>query len=463
MDHFNTKILPIPIRDYVDSICVQTDADPIMVTASLLGTISSYLNTGIYIDQPTYFQKLYPNLWMLSVSPSGTFKTTALNMGAKIAIEDDALIDQKIMDMKCQSDMFYSKNDSINTNQNSKNKLEINKLKKQRRLLPDKVTPEGLLEVLAIGQKGLILISEFGPWLKNMEKKSNTDLKGQLTHFYDVPYSYNYTTKSKGELIITLPFISIVAVSTMVWLEKNIHNEDFSSGFLARFLLFSPNQQQTTPPALPPINDLNFTDGNALRDILRTAPKDREYIIEGNAKEYFETVHNSLYDISYKLPIYLQVKLEPHLKRWSPYILKVAMIFQFVNDSYEKKNYSYKDSAFLKNTKYYLRPILKDSIEAAYYFVQYAIKSTIHLYSDELGESGHQKKCKKILKYIAKKGGLVTRQELLSSHTLEGGYKEYDYILDTLRNQGKINCQEKKPLTLSEISLTGQFEKFEKN
>ena len=455
---FNTEILPVPLRDYVDSVCSQTDADPIMVTASLLGTISSFINKSILIENENYFQTLYPNLWMLSISPSGSFKTTALNKGAKLAIDYDQIIDDEIGVLKDETEKLQS-NES---NYPKKNSFEIKKkiidLKKKKKLLPDKTTPEALLEMLSNGQSGLILISEYGPWLKNMEKKSNVDLKGIFTHFYDVPYNYNYTTKTKGESIISRPFISIVAVSTMVWLEQNIKNEDFSSGFLARFLLFSPLHKKSVPPALPMTDEYDNAPMAKLREILEKIPDYREHIICGESKEYFEKIHSSLYEASEKLPDHLQEKIEPHLKRWSPYILKIAMIFQFINDEYYGNNYQYNGSKFLKNCSYIFRPISIESLESAYSFVQYAIESTMHLYRNEFGESLHQKKCKKVLTYIAKKKGFITRQQLLSSHTLEGGVAEYDYVLLTLADQGKINIQEKHPKTITEYSLAGEIE-----
>lgn len=458
---FDTKILPIPLQNYVESVCSQTDADPIMVTASLLGAISAYLNTRVYMDKPYYFQRLYPNLWMLSISPSGTFKTTALNLGAKIAIDNDEAINNEILTLRSELDTFNVKKYSGNKSIIAKIKSKILELKKQKKLLPDKVTPEALLEVLSNGQKGMILISEIAPWLKNMEKKSNSDPKGQLTHFYDVPNSYNYTTKTKGELIITNPFISIVAVSTMVWLEQSTNDEDFSSGFLARFLLFSPNHQKSVPAALPQIDKFDDTPKNTLKTILENVPNHQEYIITKSAKVCFEGLHNRLYEDLIKMPNHLQEKLGPHVKRWSPYILKIAMIFQFINDSYNKTDYSNKNSKFVKSYQHFFRPISIQSIEAAYMFVQYAITSTVHLYSNELGESEHQKKCSIVLKYIANKGGLVSRQQLISSKILGGGVKEYQYILDTLENQGKIDFKKKKPLQLSEYRLVGNIEDFE--
>ena len=52
-----------------------------------------------------------------------------------------------------------------------------------------------------------------------------------------------------------------------------------------------------------------------------------------------------------------------------------------------------------------------------------------------------------ILEYIAKQGGKIQRHRLIGSKTLDGGSKEYDEILTTLEQSGKITIhagEEKK-------------------
>ena len=68
----------------------------------------------------------------------------------------------------------------------------------------------------------------------------------------------------------------------------------------------------------------------------------------------------------------------------------------------------------------------------------YAEKCTRHLFQRELGESSHQNKQRKIVEYIAGRGGAVLRQKLLSSRILDGGHSEYDYILTSLEESGRI-------------------------
>jgi hypothetical protein len=75
-----------------------------------------------------------------------------------------------------------------------------------------------------------------------------------------------------------------------------------------------------------------------------------------------------------------------------------------------------------------------------------AIKSTAILIEGELGESEHQRKCRKIFEWVCKRvkktGSPIKRQTIFSSRQLDGGSNEYDYILKSLIEQGKILCQE---------------------
>ena len=159
---------------------------------------------------------MYPNIWQLAISQSGNFKTTALNKGTKIAIENDKAINNEIALLKNQLDALGK--ESLKSGSNSTHlKEQIRTLSVKKVLLPDKTTPEALLEHLSEGHAGMIKISEFGAWLANMDKKHNNDLKGIFTDFYDVPSSYSYKTKTQGHLVINEPYITITAVSTMPW------------------------------------------------------------------------------------------------------------------------------------------------------------------------------------------------------------------------------------------------------
>ena len=75
---------PSLIKDYIDYIKAQTSCDDISATINILSLISSVVQKSVYIPKQSpslnkkgYFQKLYPNLWIIEVNKSGGFKTTS--------------------------------------------------------------------------------------------------------------------------------------------------------------------------------------------------------------------------------------------------------------------------------------------------------------------------------------------------------------------------------------------------
>jgi hypothetical protein len=128
--------------------------------------------------------------------------------------------------------------------------------------------------------------------------------------------------------------------------------------------------------------------------------------------------------------------LDPFLKRWSPNVLKSAILFQYLLDS---ETQTISDSAVMGGISLSL----------------YAEQCTRYLFDRELGESVHQSKQRKLIEYIAERGGTVVRRKLLASKLLDGGHNEYDYVLSSLEQAGRLHVEkiENKTLTNSKIIL----------
>lgn len=420
---FDNSLLPSILRDYINWLCETTSAESIMVVQSVLATLSSFIGKNFFIPEGDYFQRLYGNLWLCTVSPSGSFKTTGLNKGSKLAMRRQAAVHKRVSEIETAL--------SETTNSDEKNRLRREILEEERKnvILPNRVTAEGLLDHLGEDKGGMLIASELGEWLETLEKKHSGPLKPLLTDFFDVPVQYFYKTRTQKPIIVNFPYITINSVSTAAWIQKNIKLKDVSSGFFARFLLFYPPQNEIVPPALPPPRNwqsspevrLGARINDLLREVSNFAP--REVKLSDEAKQLFESMHNELYQVFYEQNENTQAILGPYVKRWSPYILKIGMIFELCR---------YSDDFTIRS----------ESINAAKSVVDYAVKSTTHLFENELGESPHRRKCRKVKEYIAKKGGQVTRATLQSSRVLEGGSSEYDYVLESLETAGQINITE---------------------
>lgn len=432
-EKFDISTLPPILSQYINELCETTDAEPIIITQSVLSSISALLGKKIFISN--YFQNLYPNLWMCSIAPSGSFKTTAINKGATIVYK-------KLEKIKEETREYKKTHQDSHGNWKNKEKTkeyenEVLQILTKNVLLPDKTTAEGLLEHLSQGYQGVINLSEFGEWLQTLEKSYNGSLKGLFTDLFDVPQLKQYKTKTGGLLEVEKPYISINAVSTIEWVNENITKKDVKSGFFARFLLFYPPQEEKIPPAFPVAHkERNLRLENQVIETIENIKNNKDYYLPTQSLEYFTEIHNNLYEAIKRLESENQTILEPYVKRWSPYILKLALLFQ----------------PFYENET---NQISIQALESAVSIIDYAIKSTTYLFQNELGETENQKKCRKILNYIAKQNGQVIWGKLLNSHTLDGGAKDYEYITDTLEQQGKIEVKPNEIKAKRIIILSG--------
>ena len=424
-DCFSVSALPKLLADYIESISETTNAHPIMVTCSVLTTISAILKKRVFIkeDRNTgYFQTLYPNLWMLNVTKSGQFKSTALNKGSKLAWEKSSDVLKVLKDFNLK----------ISIEKDKKTAADLTQQKILASLddpvLPNKMTSEALLEHLGQGHAGAVFTSEFGAWLQNMDSSHNKDFKAIATDLYDVPAAYRYKTKNSGDYILENPFISICGVSTLTWLKSNLKPNDVDSGFLARFLIFAPPHQDEIPPALPrkSINGDKISEHreieNKIKDILKYVADEHSYTLSEEAEIHFEKMHIQLYQIAVPYSDKCREILEPYLKRWSPYLLKLAMIMRLFEDPHA-------------------HDISVTSLNSAMAVLLPAIKSTAHLFEGELGESEHQRKCRIVFEWICKRiknKNSPTWKSIIASKQLEGGSAEYEYVMKTLIESGKL-------------------------
>ncbi len=413
---FQTSYLPSLLDEYIQQKCEETDAEPMMITQSTLCTLSAIIGKRCYFSEEEYFQRLYGNIWALIIGVSGTFKTTALNKGAKLAFRRREELKEKITVLEMRLDR-------ISKNNEKRKKLEdrIAKLRYQNPILPEEATPEALLEYLSLSNGGMVMFSEFGQWINSMNRTYKLGFKNLLTNLYDVPGEIQILTKTSGLITVERPFITINAVSTLSWLEKNIKIEDVFTGFLARFLLFYPPQKETLPPALPQPRKRDSVIVNRLEKTIRLFDRKKvhKYSLSSNAARLYNSFHDKLYFDLWKQPEKNREIIEPFVKRWSPYVIKIAMLLQII-----------------EHPKIHL--IKAKSIKGACSIVDYAAKSTMYLFRNELGESEQQKKKKRVLEYIARRKGMVTRGQIIRSKILNGGVKEYNNVLETLKAEGSI-------------------------
>ena len=424
-EEFNDAHLPPILREYISDTSKLTEASGIIIGSTALSALGAQAGLNLTVTTPTYFVPLYGNLWCLSISESGSYKTTALNVGAQRLREREGNLLSQISDNRAELRIMedgdaYGEDDPEMVDMREL----IYRLESQRRIMPGKASWEACIDRLEATGGGVWLLSEFGAWLAGLETSHNKGFRQHITELYDVPEYFEDVTRGKGSKVIYRPFVAISGVSTVEFLQGMIGKDDAGSGFLARFLLFRPPPKDVIPPALPKVQtrvqDLNSyyllsEIYNQLEEM--TVPLEYEFSPEG--ERAFIHYHDSLFKRLQSETIKEQKVLDPFVKRWSPGVIKIGLLSQFLIDS---NTSSLSEAAIMSGVSMCL----------------YAEQCTRFLFNRELGESDHQTKQRRVVEYIANRKGKIPRQSLLVSRVLDGGVKEYNYILESLEEAGVL-------------------------
>ena len=442
-DEFDDSHLPPILREYIQDTSRLTEASGIIIGATALTALGAQAGLNLTVTTPTYFVPLYGNLWCLSISESGSYKTTALNVGAQRLREREGTLLTQISDARSELKIMQDGDAYADDDPEILEKIEfIDRVSSQRRIMPGKASWEACIDRLESTGGGVWLLSEFGAWLAGLDTSHNKGFRQHITELYDVPEYFEDVTRGKGSKIIYRPHVCISGVSTVEFLQGMIGKDDAGSGFLARFLLFRPPPKDVIPPALPKIQtkiqDLNsYYLLSEIYHQLDEMTVPLEYEFSPEAERAFTHYHDSLFKRLQSESIKEQKVLDPFVKRWSPGVIKVGLLSQFLIDS---------------NTSLLSEAAIMSGVSMCLY----AEQCTRFLFNRELGESDHQTKQRRVVEYIANRQGKIPRQSLLVSRVLDGGVKEYNYILESLEESGVlvVTKTEGKVTKGSEVFLT---------
>jgi hypothetical protein len=441
-EEFDDTHMPPILRDHVREACELTEASSAIIYGTALSCLGAHAGIKLTIQPPNYFIPLYGNLWCLSISESGSFKTTALNAGSARLRDREQKIIHEIRDVESRINTLRGDGVQDGDDELMESVNELERYKSIRKVLPNKASWEACIDRIDETGGGVWLLSEFGAWLATLETVHNRGFRQNLTELYDVPTFFEDVTRTRGSKILRSPFVAISGVSTLEFLQGLLGKDDAGSGFLARFLLFKPPVTDKVPHALPQKN-MKIQELHSYRLLseiynqLDNISVSLEYSISLEGQKIFEDYHNDMFSRFHDSNDGTKSILDPFLKRWSPSVLKSAMLFQYLLDS---------DSQIIGES----------AIMAGISLSLYAEKCTRYLFDRELGESVQQNKWRRVIEYLANRGGSVTRQQLISSKVLDGGHGEYDYVLTSLEHQGKafVEKTDGKIVSNSKIILT---------
>jgi len=419
------QYLPSIVQDYVEKAVEGTMLSPTMVTMALLNTVSVYIGHKSHF---MYFEKIRANIWSLIFSGSGNGKSTALNRGSELYnVHDEAI----------KSEIIHHANLLVTQkkDQQAATKELIATLESSLLRYSNRISLDAFYELLCRKENGGgFVIDEFSSFLKNMDDKGyNSGFKNELTSFYNAYYRDTKSTKNGGIIQLNNPYISLIGVSTEEFISDLLTPSDVLSGFLARFLMFSVPSKDLIPPALPSNSrafstSTEFAEMKMIIDKIMLTQGDTEMVLDDDAKVWFEDAHNYLWEQqrSEQDP-YIKSLMEAFCKRWSPNIIKLSMILQWISKPRSKE-------------------IEPNAVKGANSIVSHAVSCTVGLYRGTLGGSQEERWNEAILRYIISKDGKVRYNQMRMNKPLKSYNQgkdprelDYDAILNNLVSLNHIN------------------------
>jgi hypothetical protein len=402
------------IRDYIDLFMDRTGGHAIFKYASALTAIA--LVTDRRAVSRLSFGDVHPNVFCLLLGmTSDSGKTSTV---------------KEFTDL------------SINIHEDFRNKE-----------LPNRFSPEGFFKALSAQPKGFLAKDEISALIAGMNRSGGylAAFREDLCEFYDNP-GVKIRQLSKDTITASEIFVQVLAATTLESFEKHIDPIDLESGFLARFLIFNPGDEQPVQIPVRIRTQQNQDEINALKNHL----KDIYLAIKKFATLNFIFSETALkkYDLWNEIRVTGQKStIERSISaRLRTYVFKLAILYyigapEFLTDVepvVEKETsrfrYGEQDSrvgifthAEITVPDYWFGIALRHISE---YFLPQAVKCM-----GEAIDNGNETNINLILRCLKKaEGKQLGRADLLLKVRRNVSAKDLDDIIKTLWLEGKIDC-----------------------
>lgn len=235
--------------------------------------------------------KIYPNMFLVLVGPTGVGKSTASNIGIKLF-------------KKAFPEVFITRG-----------KVTIAKM----------IEDMGAVFTETGTARACIYASEFKVFTQSIQ--SNSSIIEDLTDLYECPDDWDYRTKNAGVVALENVCINILAASIPEWIGTTSGAQFTETGFSARILYIgSPYSDRCFhKPFLPPGGEQMYHDMiSDLQHIATTLTG--EYRITKEADKYHETWYRELKN--HKRMARVNEKLRGYEFRKDAHMLKTAMLLK---------------------------------------------------------------------------------------------------------------------------------------
>lgn len=190
----------------------RTDAPAAYHHYAAVAICAAALGNRVWVD--SCWGRIYPAIWLCFVGPSGTRKSTAVNLAC-------GLLGEAI--------------DNIE--------------------FPDDFSREAFYERLAAQPAGVLRWRELGSVLDVWGLDYMRGLSSTLTDFWDSPSTVVRELKSGAlakdnhhrQIVIHRPAISIIAAAKLAWFVENVRRRDIEGGFISRWLFVLQHRPSGKP------------------------------------------------------------------------------------------------------------------------------------------------------------------------------------------------------------------------
>ena len=396
---------------YYDSI----SSSPIeyLITGTF-AALSGAIGKNAYLEI-TDSLNIYLNIWGVIIGPSTIMrKTSAINICKK---EIQRISDTEYNDYKSKS--FQYEKEAAEAKENKER--SFNKVPPVRKyiIFPNDSTVESLSDILSYSNRGLIVHSEFGSLLTQLNRSYSGDSKQFLTAIYDVLDSWEVSRSTKKNTVLQRPYLSILGATTIDWVKENSLPSDLRTGFLARFIYSIRNRPDINKGIIPILRLKELTSRS-------------EYYID--IREIYD------YLCSFETPIILDLEpeaLELHCNYDldSYYEMLQGMGENEVSFKARLVIYCLKFAGLIALSD--KRTIISlNDMQDAIQLTDYYKRNVERLLNSELNQTEYSRSEGKIFNIIEKHGGKIQHSDLLKLSNMKK--KDLDEIISNLTEKDKI-------------------------
>lgn len=402
--------LPKVFCEYIDIINQITDSSEGAKLTALLPVVAACIGNRIAIYNAG--TRHFCNIWAVIIGPSGiSRKTTVINQA-----------------LKCLEAQRKSLKE-LSPKEKIEQSIELNKPTQAR-----------LLNLLSIDSNRLIVQTEIGAWMAEMQKSYNQGMKAELTDMFDG--SDKAVAKIGIDEYISKPAFSIIGGSTEEWFMREMKEvSDQMGGFLQRHIVCFYRDID--------VEKMDFSHRSC-------GHLDKELHAYGEMLEVFRSLKGTHYlmlgkeAVDYRNGVYAAKMRENAIKGSDPLISYTTRIydnyfFRFCTMLFAIKNWmDIKDAieGSAVSSFFSKREVDLETAQEAMYLCDYYFENT-KPFMQELAEAGKLENEKKVVG-ILREFGLqeIPHHRLLSASKLTGF--DFKRCIESLIERQGVICIERK-------------------